>query len=594
MSDASTSPPVRGFGGLFALVRTRPWLLGSACLCAALASAAGMGPYVAVYGIALEVLQPTPEVDAVWTYAWIGVGLTALKFALMMGSHALAHAGAFGILYDLRVRLARKMARVPLGFFDRTQTGALHKAMTDDVSGLEAFLAHMLPDGAAALTVPLAALAVMLPVDWRMTLAAVAAVPFAVAAQVFMLRRDHKDAYEEHHAATEATKLAVVEYLRGMHVVKAFGLEARGFDRLDAAVARMTNYVEDYANNAAPPMVATMKLLCGGTNALFIVPVGLWFLAEGTLEPAVLVFFLLVGTQILSPFLRIANVMGNLQRLLKGADNIATILDADELDTVTSEDTLEESEPPRITFDAVEFAYDDRPALDGLSFTAPAGGVTALVGPSGSGKSTVLRLIARLWDVDAGRIRLADDDIRKTPLDDHLGRVSIVFQDVFLFHGSIADNLRIAAPNCTDAALVEACRIARIHDAIEAMPEGYATVVGDRGLRLSGGERQRLSIARAVLKDAPVLLLDEATAFADAENEALIHAALAEVAKRRTVVVVAHRLATIANADHIVVLDRGAAVDAGTHDALRGRCLLYQQLWSNYEAAHGWTLGAAR
>jgi ATP-binding cassette subfamily B protein len=502
-------------------------------------------------------------------------------------SHSLAHAGAFGILYDLRMRIARKLANVPLGFFDRKDTGALQKAMSEDVGGLEQFLAHMLPDAAAAFTVPLVAIVLLFVVDWRMALASLVVVPFAVASQALMAGKKSQEAWEKYHAINEDTKRSILEYLRGIHVVKTFGLDAQSFGKLKASVERMDAYVEDYAKRSAPAYIVAMKLLGGGTNALFIVPIGLWLHARGSLDTATLVFFLLVATQVLSPFLRIANVLGNLQRLLHGADNIQRILHAQELDPGRG------AQPTRgdLRFEQVSFAYEETPVLRGLSFTAPEGKVTAIVGPSGAGKSTVVRLISRFWDPNEGRISIGNDDVKHVSLDAHLARLSMVFQDVFLFYGSVRDNLRIAKPDATDAELERACRAARIHDVVTALPEGYDMFIGERGARLSGGERQRLSIARAILKDAPILLLDEATAFADAENEALIQEALREGARGRTLVVIAHRLSTIRHADRIVVLSDGVAVDQGTHDELLPRCSVYRELWKNYDDAAHWELG---
>ncbi|MCG8423797.1 MAG: ABC transporter ATP-binding protein/permease [Proteobacteria bacterium] len=582
--------PGGGFRGLMRLVATRPWSLGGAAVLGALAAAAGLGPYVAVYWIAESALSTSPDMDAIWRYALIGVGLTLLKFVLAIVSHSLAHVGAFGVLYDLRIRLAKKMARVPLGFFNRRDAGSLQKAMSDDVSGLEAFLAHMLPDAAAAFSVPLVAFAVMIAVDWRMTLASLAAVPFAIIAQVAMLRGANRDAYDQYHNVNEATKRAVLEYLRGIHVVKAFGLEAKSFGELKTAVDQMTDYVEGYAERSAPPMIIALKLMGGGTNALFIVPVGAWLYASGSLDAATLVFFLLVGTQVLSPFLRIANVLGNLQLLLRGAENIQRVLDEPELPTRAAAGAPDSHE---IRFVDVDFAYGDQLVLRDVSFTAPAGKVTAIVGASGAGKSTVVRLIARFWDVTRGRIEVGGVDVRDVALDEHLARTSLVFQDVFLFHGTVRDNLRLARPEASDSELEAACKVARIRDVISALPQGYDTLLGERGARLSGGERQRLSLARAVLKNAPLLLLDEATAFADAENEVLIHEALAEVTRGKTVLVIAHRLSTIRNADHIVVLDRGARVDAGPHKTLIERCSVYRALWQSYDDAAHWALAGA-
>jgi ATP-binding cassette subfamily B protein len=571
---------------LFRLVSTRPWLLGGACLSGALAAACGLGPYVAVYWIAQDVLGPAPRSDRVLQHALLGGAFTLGKFTFGMASHGLAHAGAFGILYDLRIRLARKMGEVPLGFFSRHQAGALHKAMTDDVAGLESFLAHILPDAAAAFSVPLAALALMFAIDWRMALASLLAVPFAVLMQFAMFSTTGRESYDRYHDANEATKRAVLEYLRGIQVVKTFGLEARSFGDLRRSIDQMVAYIEEYARKSAPPFIIAMKLLSGGTSALFLVPVGAWLHHQGSLDTATLLLFLLVGTQVLSPFLRIANVLGNVQMLLRGADHIQVILREPPL---LDEGTAAMPAGAGIEFKEVDFRYEDRPVLRKLSFSARQGQTTALVGASGAGKSTVVRLISRFWDVTEGVIEIGGTDVRAVPLDHHLSRLSLVFQDVFLFQGSVRDNLLLARPDATQHELEEACRLARIHEVILALPQGYDTPLGERGARLSGGEKQRLSIARALLKRSPILLLDEATAFADAENEALLHRSLRELARGKTVLIIAHRLSTILDADHIVVLDQGEAVDAGTHDELLGRCPIYRRLWQSYDRAGRWS-----
>ncbi|MEM1415392.1 MAG: ABC transporter ATP-binding protein [Myxococcota bacterium] len=579
------------------MVRSRRWTLGAACAAGVLGATASLGPFLAVFVIAREVLGGAPSMDRVWQAALLGLAATLIKFALGWMSHSLAHAAAFGIQYDLRLRIARKLGRVPLGFFDRRGAGSLHKAMMDDVDGVEAFIAHRLPDAAAALFVPIAAFALMAFVDWRMALASLVAVPFAIGFQVAMLTSDdNRAAYDRYHRANEATKEAVLEYLRGIHVVKTFGLEARSFGELESAVDEMTAYVEDYARRSAPPYIVAMKLFAGGTNALFMLPIGLWLHQAGTLSTPALLFFLLVGTQVLSPFLRVANVLGQLQLLLRGVANVRAVLEAP---TLADRESVTDAAVAggTLRLEDVRFSYADagagpRPwALDGLSLEARAGERTAIVGPSGSGKSTVLRLLARFWDPDSGSVRLEHEDLRDAPLDAHLARISVVFQDVFLFRGTVADNLRIAQPGATDEELVAACRQAQLHDVIARLPESYDTLLGERGARLSGGERQRLSVARALLKDAPILLLDEATAFADAASERALHAALGAATRGRTVVVVAHRLETIRDADRIVVLDAGRALDVGDHATLIERCALYRRLWESYTAADAWTLG---
>ena len=306
-----------------------------------------------------------------------------------------------------------------------------------------------------------------------------------------------------------------------------------------------------------------------------------------------LLLFIVLGPQVLSAFLRLTYAGGDLMRISEGLQRINAILDSPELDARGATGSAGLPADNGLSLEGVGFSYDGRAILQDLNLQIPAAQITALVGPSGAGKTTVARLVARLWDVDAGSVRLGGVDLRDMPLDALLDRVSLVFQEVFLFAGSVADNLRLACPDATDAQLQEAARLARAHEFICQLPQGYDTVLGERGARLSGGERQRLSIARALLKQAPILVLDEATAFADPENEALIQDALAEVFRGRTVLVIAHRLATVVDADRIVVLDQGRVVDQGRHAELRARCPLYQRLWADQQEAAHWEIGAA-
>ncbi|XDF37329.1 ABC transporter ATP-binding protein [Paracidovorax avenae] len=587
---AAPPSPALGFG---ALVRMAPLSLGAAALLAVASAALSLAPFWMLYRMALELAAPQADVAQIRTLALQVLGLVLARWLLMALSHGCAHWGAFAVLYRLRLALARRLLRVPMGFFARQGSGVLRKTVIDDTQAMEGFLAHMLPDAAAAATVPLAALALLFAADWRLALASLAPLPVALLFQVRMLRGSAARMHEWHEVQTRIAG-RIVEYLRGMPVVKVFGLSARAFGDFAQAVQSAVRWVELYAASSAAGWAVFVGLLTA--NLVVVAPLAAWLHARGEVDTATVLLFLLVAPAVLQPLLRLTFAFGEQARRAEALARISTILAA----PAPAEPSGATGLPPRdaphgIAFEAVHFAYegcdaDDAPALADLGFTAPAGGLTALVGPSGSGKSTVARLVPRLFDASAGCVRVAGRDVRDWPPDELLSRIAIVFQDVLLFHGTVRDNLRIARPDADDAALRAAARAARALDFIERLPQGWDTPLGERGARLSGGERQRLSIARALLKDAPILLLDEATAHADAENEWLIQQALAEACQGRTVLMIAHRLQTVAAADHIVVLQAGCVAGQGRHDALLADCPLYRRLWDDQQQAGDWQL----
>lgn len=572
--------------GFLHLITLAPYPLGGAIITAIASAALSVAPFWIIYLITVQLFSAQPDMSAVWRLIGWAVAVLALRWACMAISHILAHIGAFHIQYRLKIGMAKRLGEVPLSFFARRGTGSLRRVLNDDVNSLEGFFAHMLPDAAAAAAIPVAALILLFAADWPLTLAALIPLPLAMLAQWWMIRRSRAQIREWNELQKRIAN-QVGEYIRGVHVIKSFGLTSRSFGDLADAIHRAVDWVQTYAKNSTGGWVLFTTLL--SVNLLVVAPLGAWMLARGELDRPTFVMFLLVAPAVLSPLLRLTFAMGEQMQRMAALERINDILAVPPLPNQAGAPVPDGALD--IQFTDLCQRYDAQLALNGVSFQARAGQLTALVGASGSGKSTLVKLAARLYEFESGSLTIGGVDIRQWPLDALLARLGIVFQEVFLLHGTVRDNLALARPDASDAEIEAAARAAQAHDFICALPQGYATMLGERGASLSGGERQRLSIARALLKDAPILLLDEVTASIDAENEKLIQQALSRLCAGRTVLMIAHRLGTIMHADNIVVLEKGRVAGQGTHDALLATCPAYQRLWHDYIQAESWSLG---
>jgi ATP-binding cassette, subfamily B, bacterial IrtA/YbtP len=562
-------------------------MVGLAALSSTFAATLGLVPFFAVARMATAVYAEPPRLSVIRELALVAFAAVGFRYVFVSAANMLAHVAAFRILHELRLRLARKLSGVPLSFFARHGTGQLKRTLMDDVNQIESFVAHNFPDGVAAVVVPIATTVALVWVDWRMAIASIAVAPFAILAMAVAMR-DVGEAHERWFAIQDRMNASLLEYLRGIHVIKTFGLSARRFGDLARSIEEGLAWMEGFMRTNGRGYGIFGALI--GSSLVVLVPAGGWFYLRGTLSLDSLVLFLVLGPQLLTSMLRLMFAWGNVERIKAGNARIDEVLASPDLEEAT---VIRMPVHAGITFRNVGFRYleSGREVLDGVTFEAQPGQVTAIVGPSGAGKTTVVRFIPRLWEATSGTVEVGGVDVRALPLDILLSRIAMVFQDVFLFYGTVSENLRLARADATDEEIIAACRAARAHDFISALPRGYDTQLGERGARLSGGEKQRLSIARALLKDAPILLLDEATAFADPENEARIQEAISTLCSGRTVIVVAHRLSTVATADNIVVLDRGKVVDQGRHPELLDRCNLYQSLWSSHQLSLDWTLG---
>lgn len=578
-SGAADPPPLGGEPGSWraAAELLRP-VRGRLALGAALAlvgSAAGLLPYAAVAQIGRELLGAHRDA-VVWAWTAVGVVGAAGRLALMVAANLITHYADADQQRLLRTRLARHAAALPLGWFTGRGSGELKKAMEDDVEDMHHMVAHAVLDLAGAVGLPAAALVYLAAADWRMTALTLAVLP-AAALALGAAHRTMPVRMAELTRAQVDLNNAVVEYVDGIEVVKAYGGAGRARQRLAGAVDRLGDSLAAWVAEAGRAMFASRMLLSPALVLLVVAGTGTGLIAVRALAPADLLPFLLVGVGLPAPFMTI--IQGT-QQLRRGRAAAAHLLG------VLGEPPLPAPRDPAvpssydIRFEAVTFGYDPAsPVLRGVDLECPAGSVTAVVGPSGSGKTTLSRLVPRFFDVDAGAVRIGGVDVRDIPQERLLALVAIVFQDVVLVRDTVRENIRLGRPGATDAQVEASARAARVHETIMALPQGYDTVVTGRSGALSGGQRQRITIARALLQDAPIVLLDEATAHVDPENERAVQEALGALTRGRTLVVVAHRLYTVRRADQIIVLDAGRVVERGTHEALLAAGGRYRDMW---------------
>lgn len=542
-------------------------------------------PYLMIARLAGLFLEGDLQYKTVFLLIAISAAAYILQGLLQSASTLLSHRSAFEILENIRKSVTDKMNRLSMGTIRKYSSGEYKNLVLDEVEKLEYPLAHAIPEVTGNLSAFLAAFILMLCLDFRLAVSALITVPIGILIMKAMFR-GYGGRYEQFMKAGDALNQTVVEYIDGIDVIKIFNQADSSFEKLRSAVNYYKEFTLAWYRHNWPYNSAYYVIL--PSSVAGVLPVGMLLLGRGEVELSTLLLFLLLSFSLIPPLIKLSEFIDNFAVIVKTEREVHDFLAQEEpqyaVKTVSISDYL-------ITAENLRFSYKEALAINDVSAIFPFGATTAIVGESGSGKSTLLRLIARFWDIDGGSLRIGDRDIRELPQDQLMNLISIVDQDNFLFDMSIRDNILLGKPGASKEELLDAVRASGCEEIIRRLPDGLNTIVGSGGDLLSGGERQRVCIARAILKNAPILLLDEPTASMDMENERKVQLALQKLEKGKTVIMVAHRLKTAANADQILVMDHGKLLDAGTHEVLLGRCPYYERLWNACVSADAWSIG---
>ena len=555
--------------------------------CAILSVAGGFIPFWAVYEILLAFINQNVTLNGILIWCLVGAAGYLLRVACHGISTILAHISAYTILEGIRLKIADRLMKAPLGEVMGRRIGYLKNIIMDKVEDLEPPLAHMIPELTSNLLLPVAIFIWMLVIDWRMGLAVLIA-PVLAMIPMFFLMRNYNSQYAAYMEANNHVNSIIIEYVEGIEVVKAFNQSTSSYEKFVNAVQSFKEFTLAWFKSTWKTMNLMMAIM--PTTLLGVLPVGLLLVQNGSISPAELAMGIILSLSIVGPLMKATtfiNEAKSMEYAVEAANellNLPMLPDSGKIVSIPRND---------IVLEHVAFSYDgseQNEVLHDVNLELPEGSFTALVGPSGGGKSTIARLIARFWDVTGGNITIGGKNIKELSIRQLSELVSFVTQDNFLFNCSLKENIRLGNPNATDEEVYAAAKAACCDEFIVRLDKGYDTPAGDAGKRLSGGEKQRIAIARAILKNAPIVILDEATAFTDPQNEDKIQKSIMALSKGKTLLVIAHRLSTIQNADQIVVLKKGRIVDCGKQKELLKRCPLYADMWKAHIGAKNWSV----
>lgn len=543
-------------------------------------------PYVLIFYILKELTQPNINYEMTQTYIYYALGAVVLSVIFLYISGIASHISAFNVLLELRRFITKKVGELPLGYLNNRNSGALRKILSDDVERIEIFIAHQIPDLVKAVALPIITIGYLFSIDWRLSLVSlIPLIILVILISILYTSEKNKILMEKYHQSLEDMNAGIVEYVRAMPVMKVFGQSAETFEKFGETVKNFNVFVIKWIRQSTPIYASFMSFM---SNAMLpVLALGLYLYFEGGVSLSVFLLFLILGTGYIKPIFALNTMAMQISVINRGVE---------QMDKLTGQPTLEESDQwqePKdfsVEFRNVSFAYEENHnVLENINFISPEKSITALVGPSGAGKSTIGQLLARFWDTTEGEILIGGIEIGKYPTKQLMQLVSFVFQDSFMFQQTMYENIRMGMDK-TQEEIIAASKAAQIHDLIMQLPNGYNTLFGQLGVHLSGGEQQRFQLARAILKNSPILVLDEATAFADPENEYKIQQAFGELIKDKTVFIIAHRLSTITDADQILLFDKGELKGSGKHNELIENSSIYQRMWNTHIRAKDFTM----
>lgn len=571
----------------------RKVLLPAAMLLSALSALAGMLPYILIWLIVRELLEHGEITSSgnVVTYAWWAAGMAVASIVLYFAALMSSHLAAFRVESNLRKEAMRQIVRMPLGFFDINTSGRIRKIIDDNAGVTHSFLAHQLPDLAATFLVPLVAAILIFVFDWILGLACIVPVIIAMLVMGFMMNAEGRQFMKSYMTSLEEMNTEAVEYVRGIPVVKVFQQTIYSFKNFHRCIMNYNKMVFGYTRMWEKPMSLYTVIING--FVFFLAPLAILLIGySGNYASVLLNFFLFVlitpvFSQSIMKSMYLNQALGRASEAIGRLENLV----AYEYLTV-----VEHPQPVKefsIQFEKVSFSYPgaNQKAVDDVSFTIPQGNTVALVGASGGGKTTIARLVPRFWEATEGKVLIGGINVREIAPEELMKYISFVFQNTKLFKTSLLENIKYGNPDATMEEVERAVDMAQCREIINKLPLGLNTKIGTEGTYLSGGEQQRIVLARAILKNAPIIVLDEATAFADPENEHLIQQALKELTKGKTVLMIAHRLSSITDADNILVIDKGKIAEQGTHANLLGKQGIYYHMWNEYQQSVRWTIG---
>ena len=583
MKKQSDLSRLMGYAGNYRYFTYASWVLSAVSALVALV------PFVYIWKILRDVLNAAPDYAQAVNiphYGWMAVLFAVLAYLIYIAALMCSHLSAFRVATNLRLEVSEHLATLPLGFTETFGSGKLRKIIHESTGAAETFLAHQLPDKYNAMATPIGLLVLLLVFDWRLGLLSLVPVALGFVIMSAMTGRRMADKMRQYGNALESMSNEAVEYVRGIPVVKTFGQSVFSFKKFKATIDEYEKWVIAYTKELRMPMMLYTAAI-NGVFAFLIVG-GLLFTRNGVTSEFLLnLLFYIIITPVIS--LTLTRIMYMSENKMVVADALARIDSVLEAAPMQVQAVPQYPKDSSVTLRDVHFSYDGKTeVIKGVSLEIQPGQTVAFVGPSGGGKSTLANLVCRFFDVQSGSVRVGGADVRDIPKEELMDTISFVFQNSRLLKGSILDNVRLGRPQATEAEVLAALKAAQCMDIVEKFPEGIHTVIGTKGVYLSGGEQQRIAIARAMLKNAPILLLDEATAFADPDNEAKVQAAFAQLAKGKTVLMIAHRLSTVANADCIYVVQDGQIAESGTKDELCAQNGLFARMWQDYQASVQW------